>query len=223
MQNIEEGTPLVAEETPVVTQTSNNKSLIALFSIVVLAVIGAVGYVAMGPKSSLVTTQLDVTNVSYPASIGNAAEKAKCIGDATMGPHSYLEGKTMTYKDPEDEWTVVVNFGTDVKKVVYNNDGSIKKAVSLGTFKGVDQEANLVFADGDQCTDGSGPNYGRVGIRCGETSEIAEILRRSTCRFVIRVNTGEQCADGVNRYGSDEEQASATARVNKIYDDYSGR
>ena len=104
MQNIEEGTPLVAEETPVVTQTSNKKSLIALFSIVVLAIIGAVGYVAMGPKSSLVTTQLDVTNVSYPASVGNAAEKAKCIGDSIMGPHSYLGGKTMTYKDPEDEW-----------------------------------------------------------------------------------------------------------------------
>ena len=99
--------------------------------------------------------------------------------------------------------TTVVKFGTDVKKVVYNNDGSIKKSVSLGTFKGIDQEANLVFADGDTCTDGSGPNYGRVGIRCGQTTEIAEIIRRSTCRFVIRVNTGEQCAHNYNRYGSD--------------------
>ena len=104
MQNIEEGTPLVAEEQTVAPQTSNKKSLIALFSIVVLAVIGAVGYVSMGPKSSLVSTQLDVTNVSYPASVGNRAEKAKCIGDAIMGPHSYLDGQTLEYKDPEDEW-----------------------------------------------------------------------------------------------------------------------
>jgi len=219
MQNIEEGTPLVAEET-VAPQTSNKKSLIALFSIVVLAVIGAVGYVSMGSRSSLVTTQLDVNNVSYPASVNNAAEKAKCIGDAIMGPHSYLDGQTLSYKMPEDEWTVVVHFGKDVKKVVYNNDGTIKKSISLGTFKGVDQEANLVFADGDTCTNGQGPNFGRVGIRCGEEKEIAEILRRSTCRFVIRVNTAEQCADGVNRYGSDDEQAEATARVNKIYEDY---
>lgn len=220
MQNIEEGTPLVTEEQTVAPQSSNKKSLIALFSIVVLAVIGAVGYVSMGPRSSLVSTQLDVNNVSYPASVGNSAEKAKCIGDAIMGPHSYLDGQTLTYKDPEDEWTTVVKFGTDVKKVVYNHDGSIKKSVSLGTFKGIDQEANLVFADGDTCTDGSGPNYGRVGVRCGQETEIAEILRRSTCRFVIRVNTGEQCATHTSRYGSDEEQAAATARVNKVYEDY---
>jgi len=220
MQNIEEGTPLVTEEQTVAPQSSNKKSLIALFSIVVLAVIGAVGYVSMGPRSSLVSTQLDVTNVSYPASVGNSAEKAKCIGDAIMGPHSYLDGQTLEYKDPEDEWTTVVHFGTDVKKVVKNSDGSIKKSVSLGTFKGIDQEANLVFADGDTCTDGSGPNYGRVGVRCGKTTEIAEILRRSTCRFVIRVNTGEQCATHVNRYGSDEEQHAAIARVNKVYEDY---
>lgn len=220
MQNIEEGTPLVAEQQIETPQSSNKKSLIALFSIVVLAVIGAVGYVSMGSRSSLVTTQLDTTNVSYPASVGNAAEKAKCIGDAIMGPHSYLDGKILEYKDPEDEWTTVVKFGTDVKKVVYNNDGSIKKSVSLGTFKGIDQEANLVFADGDTCTEGSGPNYGRVGVRCGKTTEIAEIIRRSTCRFVIRVNTGEQCAYNYNRYGSDEEQHKAVARVNKIYEDY---
>merc|ERR1711916_357231 len=100
---------------------------------------------------SLVSTQLDVTNVSYPASVGNEAEKAKCIGDAIMGPHSYLDGQTLEYKDPEDEWTTVVNFGKDVKKVVKNSDGSIKKSVSLGTFKGIDQEANMVFADGDTC------------------------------------------------------------------------
>ena len=104
MQNIEEGTPLVAEQQIDTPQSSNKKSLIALFSIVVLAVIGAVGYVSMGSRSSLVTTQLDTVNMSYPASVGNAAEKAKCIGDAIMGPHSYLEGKILEYKDPEDEW-----------------------------------------------------------------------------------------------------------------------
>lgn len=79
---------------------------------------------------------------------------------------------------------------------------------------------STLFTSVDTCTDGSGPNYGRVGVRCGQETEIAEILRRSTCRFVIRVNTGEQCATHTSRYGSDEEQAAATARVNKVYEKY---
>ena len=115
--------------------------------------------------------------------------------------------------------TFIVEYGQGVKKVVRNDDGSIKKSVSLGTFQGLDGEANLIFADGDQCITKDGPYFGRVGVRCGKTSEIAEVLSRSSCRFVIRANTAMQCAKEEKVYGSDAERAAAKDRVNKIYID----
>jgi ribosome-associated toxin RatA of RatAB toxin-antitoxin module len=237
MSNIEEGSPLIVAEDSV-PQTSNKRSLAALFAVVILAVIGAVGYVSMHTVSSLpVTTNLkvhhhaskvmkavkslnlDEFNVGYDATVNNKAEKAKVIGDSIMGPFSYLSGTTMEYTPEGSEWTFIVNYGTDVKKVTKHDDGSIKKSVTLGTFKGLDGEANLIFADGDQCITKDGPYFGRVGIRCGETSEIAEILSRSSCRFVIRANTAMQCAHDEKIYGSEAARAAARDRVNQVYID----
>jgi len=231
MSHIEEGIPLIVDEESA-PQTSNKRSLTALFAVVILAVIAAVGYVSgqrasslpsatnlMINKNTITSASLDEFNVGYSASVNNRAEKAKVIGDSIMGPFSYLSGTTMEYTAPDSEWTFIVEYGQGVKKVVRNDDGSIKKSVSLGTFQGLDGEANLIFADGDQCITKDGPYFGRVGVRCGKTSEIAEVLSRSSCRFVIRANTAMQCAKEEKVYGSDAERAAAKDRVNKIYID----
>lgn len=230
MSNIEEGTPLVAEVAAPVA-ASNKRNLMALFGVVVLAVIASVGYVATTARSTINVAAFDSENVSYDAATNNAAEKAKIISDSTMGPFGYLTGKEMTFpveSTDGEEWHMVVTYGVGVKKVTYSEAGSIEKSVSLGSFQGIDGQANMIFADGDECVTKDGPYFGRVGLSCasengydgqGYTSPgyIREIQMRSSCRFVVRANTLQQCADNVKLYGTDAEREAALDSVNHVY------
>ena len=121
MSHIEEGIPLIVDEESA-PQTSNKRSLTALFAVVILAVIAAVGYVSgqrasslpsatnlMINKNTITSASLDEFNVGYSASVNNRAEKAKVIGDSIMGPFSYLSGTTMEYTAPDSEWYVCLN------------------------------------------------------------------------------------------------------------------
>jgi len=211
----EEGTPLM-EEKIVVNDSNKIAKPVAILSLTLLALAGIVCYVS-GYASS---TQVQFTDLSSHNKLKQLKHLSphehmlKTVVSNDFAPYSYLSGKFLTYKYPtvghgldqngeidkkhKPFYSLDIKFFQQVSKTHYNkNENTLETKNLLGSFKGLDDEGNLVFTDGGYCEVEQGPSYGKVEVLCGNNFAIAAVKQVTECNIKVIVTHPHQCQDPV--------------------------
>jgi len=231
MSNIEEGSPLIAEVKAEVA-TTNRRPLIVAAALATLATTACIGYATSfsKPSAGFVGDFKPAMNLAVDAKTANNAAKAAVVVMDSK-PFAHLEGKTVSstvqeldsqegswMQDPNSKYSYVVDLFKNVAKVSYNKDGSVKEKYNLGSFYGLDGQANAMFTDGEYCSPEKGPYFTRVSFVCGPTLRISTVHMRDECQYNIAIKTPEQCAPNTVKFaGTPKERKEAKERVWDLY------
>lgn len=112
-------------------------------------------------------------------------------GTLDYGPNNiFLPLAGHCFTADQTRWTYEACFYGDASQ----SEGHSNK-VSLGKFKGFDNNyTEMLFGDGDYCH-GVGPRTLRVQLSCGETEQLKDAEEPNTCQYTAHLTTPLACTE----------------------------